>query len=736
MALVNESLLEDLLALGASQHLEAGEILCAQGEASETAFVVIDGSLETVVEADEGVVVLGTHAANALVGEVTALAGGLRSATLRALGPTSVSVVSKDDLRAVFDRYPDEAARVTATARDRTDRSRVAILLANELGTSDQQAIAAIAEKVTWRHLTDGETLFEAGDAADAAYLVLSGRLNIIAPTGEAVAQIGRGGIVGEFGLLDSRTRTATVTALRDSVLARLSGADFSQITAGHIALAMGLVRRIIDRSGQETTAGQQVGRSACIVATSAVDTDQVMAGMVAPLPELGSTALLNPAEIDRLLGATDASEMGVGDIGHIRLAELLHQVDADNDHILLEGRIDKPKWTNTAIRRADQVIIVCSASPGPEEEREIRELLDRVPEPTPVWLALVHAIGAQRSFGAAALQDRFGVDEIHHIFHRADRTADTPGSPAVYEPDDLARLGRLAVGKGFALVLSGGGARGFAHIGVLGALEDHGVPTDRYIGASMGAIMAAGFAEGVARSRREDVATERFENLLDYTIPLVALLKGKRIATSVGVQWGDYDIEDLRYPFVCVATNVTTADVHYFRRGRTDVAVRASTAIPGVMPPVPFNGDLLVDGGVLDNLPVDVVSNDPSVGTIVAIDVAPPQGPRAKADYGLSVSGWAAVRDRFGRGKNQYPGLGNVLMRTMLIGSARDRDRALASGTVDLYIDLELKGIALLDFDTVEQASKLGYEGSYDRIGQWWAEQRRSFSEAQTVDE
>lgn len=719
---VNRELLDELLALGERRRLQAGEVLCAQGEASETAFVIVEGSLETVVEADDGPVILGTHEVDALVGEVTALAGGQRSATLRALDSTEVSVVSKDDLRAVFDRYPDEAARVTATARDRTDRSRVAVLLADELGTTDQTAIAAIADRVTWKRLTAGETLFEAGDVADAAFLVMSGRLNIVSPSGETLAQVGRGGIVGEFGLLDNRTRTATITALRDSVLARLGADDFAAITAGHTALAMGLVRRIIDRSGRETTAGLRVGRSACVIATSSIDSEQVVGGMIAPLIELGTTAHLHPAEIDRLLDATDASEIGVGDIGHIRLADLLHQVDGEHDHIVLEGRIDKPKWTGTAIRRADQVVLVCSADPRGEEEREIRQVLSTVPDATPVWLARVHPPGAERPFGSADLRRRFGVDEIHHIFE----TTDGSGQRA-YDPTDLARIGRLAVGKGFALVLSGGGAKGFAHIGVLAALEDHGVPIDRFAGASMGAVIAAGFAEGVPRDKRVAVSQERFRKLKDYTIPLVSLLKAKRISASISLQWGEYDIEDLRYPFSCVATNVTTAEVMYMRRGPTDVAVRASTAIPGVMPPVPHEGHLLVDGGVLDNLPIDLVSADPSINTIIAVDVAPPDGPRAKTDYGLSVSGSAAMRDAlrdvFRRGSKQYPGLGTILMRTMLIGSARDRERALASGVVDLYLDLDIRSIALLDFETTAQASELGYKGSYDRIGQWWAE-------------
>ena len=151
-----------------------------------------------------------------------------------------------------------------------------------------------------------------------------------------------------------------------------------------------------------------------------------------------------------------------------------------------------------------------------------------------------------------------------------------------------------------------------------------------------------------------------------------------------------------------------------------TDLAVRASVAIPGVLPPVPIGDELHIDGGVLDNLPVDLLENDPSISTIIAVDVTPPRGPRASADYGLSVSGWKALRQHLGRSKSDYPGVVTVLMRTMLLGSTRDRDRAVQSGVIDLYLDLELRGVSLLDFENVEPVAARGYEASKDRIDAW----------------
>ena len=178
-----------------------------------------------------------THGPRSIVGEVTTLIGGRRTATLVATEATTVAAIDRNDLYRVFDEHPAEAGSVLQAARERTDRSRVAALLSDELQAPDGAAVAAIADRVTWTSIAAGETLFERGDPADSAYLVVSGRLGVTdvgdAPMRNRPArpiEVGRGGIVGEFGLLEQRVRSATVVALRDTSLARLSADDFAAL--------------------------------------------------------------------------------------------------------------------------------------------------------------------------------------------------------------------------------------------------------------------------------------------------------------------------------------------------------------------------------------------------------------------------------------------------------------------------------------------------------------------------
>jgi predicted acylesterase/phospholipase RssA/CRP-like cAMP-binding protein len=725
-------LIDALAAAGTVRTCDPGEVLCAQGDESEEAFVITSGRVATMVNGHTGEMVVAEHGEGGLVGEVTTLIGGHRTATLVTTEPTTVAVVDRATLMSVFEEHPDEAGEILRTARERTARAHVAALISQELQASDGGAVAAIAAAVSWRPLAAGEVLFRRGDPADAAYLLVSGRLGITdmaasGPHGSSI-EIGRGAIVGEFGLLESRARSATITALRDSTLARLAGDDFRAMTVRHAPLAMGLVRRIIERAGNDV-ATAATARSFALIVTADVDPvrRQALVGtMVAALHACGSTLLLSAEVVDETLRHEGIADTPIGSFGEVRLAELLHQSETDADMVMfdagpLAGLADDPRsnWTRRSLVHADQVVIVASARPDAHETARIRRLLEIAPARIPRWLALLHPAHTRRATGGRSLRERFGVDEVHHLHDRSDT--------------DLGRLARLAAGRGVGLVLSGGGARGHAHLGVHRALTEQGIPIDRVVGASMGAIVAGMIAQGGSPDETLSDMRNGARKLLDYTLPIVSLVKGDRIVKVLEQQFGDCEIEDLWIPFACLSTNMTTAQPVVHRRGTVTRAIRSSISIPGVLPPVVDGDSLIADGGVLDNLPVGLVSSDSSIGTIIASDVAPPLGPRAHGDYGLSVNGWGAIKDKVmpqrllrRRGTlpaPRLPSLGGTLMRAMLIGSSQTRDQHIASGVIDLYLDLDLRTVSLLDFAQVDQAARHGYDSANDLIAAWLQE-------------
>lgn len=213
------------------------------------------------------------------------------------------------------------------------------------------------------------------------------------------------------------------------------------------------------------------------------------------------------------------------------------------------------------------------------------------------------------------------------------------------------------------ALALGSGGARGYAHIGVIQELEDRGFEIVTVAGSSMGALVGglycAGklddYVEWIAGLTQLDVV-----RLLDVSLSKPGVIGAERILSRVREIVGDTMIEDLATPFTAVATDLTTGRAVWFQHGRLVDALRASIAIPGVISPHEHHGRLLADGGILDPLPVaptSGVSSDVTIGVILGSDGGPETGasrpPKAKGLLRRNVAplldNVRSVRERFG---------------------------------------------------------------------------------------
>jgi len=685
-------------AAGSERSLAVGDVLMREGEPGDEAFELVAGRVEIVRGPDETRIdVVGP---GSMLGEIAALAGGVRTATVRALEPSIVRPVA----RASYERWMDEdGARwrtLTLTAQERIDRDRLRAMIV-ELLAVEPAVASEIAASSSWVHLQPGDELFPEGGPPDAAYLLISGRLDVVR-AGAHVGEVARGEMVGEVGLIERAPRTAAVVARRESTVARFDVDAFRTLTTRHPALMLQVSRTVLARLGRPRTLGDRA-RSIAVAVTAPIDPHVVLGPLAAEIARHGTMRLLSAAGVDRALGRS-----GLVESGHAHtvpaLAEFLQEAETSHDYLLLEMDTAATRWTKVASALADRVVVVMSARPDEDEVRRAADVLAAAPNGARIerWLALVHAPATVRPSGSAAVADRLGFDRVAHLREGSRRDAE--------------RLARVVSGNATGLVLGGGGARGFAHLGVWRALRELGIEVDVVGGASIGAPMGVMMALQLDPDPLERVVAELFRGLLDYTVPVVSLLKGERIARNIARAVGDVDVRDTWLPFFCVSTNLTRSSVEVHERDAASTAVRASVAIPGVLPPVPFGGDLLVDGGVLNNLPGDVMRATGMVDRLIAVDLSPPVGPRAQDDYGLSVSGWKALRS----GRSQFPGIVAVIMRAMVAGSVRDRDRMLATGAVDCYLDLDLGGVGLLDFERVAEVAGRGYAAALPRLRSW----------------
>jgi predicted acylesterase/phospholipase RssA len=275
-------------------------------------------------------------------------------------------------------------------------------------------------------------------------------------------------------------------------------------------------------------------------------------------------------------------------------------------------------------------------------------------------------------------------------------------------------------------VVLGGGGARGFAHLGVLRALAEAGVPIDWVGGTSIGAVVAALAARRLAPDASLALCRERFASLRDPTFPLVSLLAGRRIRDQLDLAFGAAAIEDLPLPYLCVSTNLSRATQTVHERGPLVRAIRASVSLPGILPPVSLGTDLHVDGALVNNLPIDVMATKPEIGTVIAVDVSPEVEMRAPANFQSELSGWRVLWQRLGprASRIELPTIMNVLTRSALVASIYSARERHAAEAASLYLRVPVTDLRLLAFERVDEIARRGYESTREAIHAWWAEQ------------
>jgi predicted acylesterase/phospholipase RssA len=255
-----------------------------------------------------------------------------------------------------------------------------------------------------------------------------------------------------------------------------------------------------------------------------------------------------------------------------------------------------------------------------------------------------------------------------------------------------LGPLARRLVGRSIGLALAGGGARAFAHIGVIEELKDGEIEIDRVSGCSLGAVVAAIYAAGHDPAEIDAICYEEFVRrnpVNDYTLPTVGLIRGHKTEAAILRSFGDTLLEQLPRELVTVSTDLRAHEVVLHRRGRVFDAVRASLSLPVIFPPHRVGDRLLVDGGVLENLPVRPLAES-NEGPVVAVDISSGGGSRTSTN-----------------GVPRVPGLGETLMRTMLIGGA---DSLVASRQqAAILVTPDTRGIGLLEFHQIDAAREAG---------------------------
>ncbi|TFK26799.1 hydrolase [Coprinopsis marcescibilis] len=689
------------------------------------------------------------------------------------------STASYVDIKAKTDTY---VGFLSSQALERILEKRPIVLLtlAKRLISLLSPLILHIDASLDWMQVNAGQVLWRPNDISDSFYIVINGRLRAIAEE-DGVTKIegeyGQGDTVGELDVITSSSRRNTVHAIRDTELIRMPQTLFNAISARNPQTTAQLLRMIASRVRDEVdsssisqgrTHASELGHNNTNLKTIAVlpsarnvPVSTFARKLQTALEGMGaSTLYLNQATVSSHLGKHAFTRMG-------KLKSAGWLADQEQRYHTVLYVADSPvnsSWTQTCIRQADCVMILGMGDDPSlgEYERLLlsmkttarKELVllhpDRsvVPGSTREWLKNrpwvhqhihVELPGLVLPISKAPLpKDPDAVIALKNLkdkvqneilkYRRGTANLRTQRPPHM---NDFSRLARRICGKSIGLVLGGGGARGLAHLGLIQALEEYGIPIDHIAGTSIGAFIGGLYAreaDSISSTGRAKQFSGRMGNiwriLSDVTYPIVAYTTGHEFNRSLYKAFYDLHIEDMWLPYFCNTTNIMTSRMEIHETGYAWRYIRASMTLVGLLPPLCDNGKLLVDGGYLDNLPVSAMFSM-GASAVFASDVGSidDNSPRS---FGDTISGWWLLINRWNPFSNarHIPAITEIQSRLAYVSSVKTLEEAKVAKNC-YYISMPVQEYGTLQFGKCEEIIKKGYMAATDILDKLEEEHR-----------
>ncbi|XP_046752586.1 neuropathy target esterase sws isoform X2 [Diprion similis] len=701
---------------------------------------VISGSLIVSQRVAEGrdvgqeVHMFSTHPGE-IVGGLAVLTGEPSFYTIRAKNLSRIALLSKSTFFAIMREKPT-----------------VVLHVANTVVRRLSPFVRQVDFALDWLFLESGRALYRQGAESDSTFIVLSGRLRSVITYAdgkkELVAEYGKGDLVGIVEMVTQTARSTTVMAVRDSELAKLPEGLFNAIKLRFPIV----VTRLINLLGHRILGSWQRSQSNAVsngvtrrtAATVDARPSQVNFSTVAIVPisedvpltaftfelyhslcSIGPCVRLTSDVVRKTLGASIMESAN-----EYRLTSWLAQQEDQHRISLYQCDSSYTLWTQRCVRQADCILIVGLGEKAPSLGRIEREV-ERLAMRTQKELVLLHReqSGQRPSNTVQWLNMRSWVSSHHHIqcpkrmFTRKSqyRINELYSKVLTSEPNvhsDFSRLARWLTGTSVGLVLGGGGARGAAHIGMLKAILEAGIPIDMVGGVSIGAFMGALWCmekniTTTTQKAREwsKKMTQWWRQILDLTYPMTSMFSGRDFNATIQGTFGDVYIEDLWLPYFTITTDITASSMRTHTHGLLWRYCRASMSIAGIFPPIcdPADGHLLVDGCYVNNVPADEMLRQ-GAHHILAIDVGS-QDDTDLTNYGDSLSGWWLLWKRWNPFATtvKVPNLPDIQSRLAYVSCVRQLEEVKSSDYCE-YIRPPIDKYKTLQFANFDEIKDVGY--------------------------
>jgi NTE family protein len=583
---------------------------------------------------------------------------------------------------------------------DESTRKDLKEILKPIFGDLEDTQLNVLLENAEWVQINGGDRLIREGDVSESMYFLLQGRLTSVKMqkdgTSLILGDVSPGQSVGEIGVFSGEPRSASVYATRDSLLIQISLQGITKIAQVLPALILQVTKTIIHRSARLYTPGKINPAPVKCILFLTRDSGKVFSAFIDQFEK----ALLAHGTVKRL----DAAWYNLEHNTHQRPEEYvitqnkLDDIEQQFDFVLLWANENDDLWLDHAIRHADVFYVVKDENDTPALSKAEELIFDKQAyfKLKEKALVRIHPDNTLLPKGTAAFLATREVTLHHHV--RINRTTD-------YD-----RLARFVTHKAIGIAMSGGGAKCVSCVGLKLGLDKYGVPVDFYAGTSAGAIVAAVCAQDPNEERIMQMSAELAEesptgkrNL--SLVPLVSILSGRDLDKYLNKHFGKIEIEDLWINFTCVAADLSLKKKVIFREGRLDKAIRASISLPGVFPPAVLGNSLLLDGGLIENLPVETLRSF-KVSKIIAVTVHATKS--YKLHYSRTPESLEFLKNKImGNKQMKVPGINTIIMESIVLASYSDYDSALQKS--DLHLHPPVSKIGLMDWHKYKTLIKIG---------------------------
>lgn len=610
-----------------------------------------------------------------------------------------------------------------------------------------------------WVQIPGGHMLFNEGDPADSIYIVLNGRLRSFVREGTNLkvhSEYGQGESIGELEVLTASKRPYSLHAIRETELAKFPLTLFENLAKRHPSTTIEISRivasRVLNRLGAPSLEGYEAPPStnfrtvSIIPITEGLPVSEFATKLFTSYKDIGHQVFsLNIATVLHKLGRNAFNK-----IGGLKLSGYLADLEERYQTVMYVADVSvSSPWTHTCIAQADCILLLADASAQPDVGEFERLLVTMKTTAKTELIFLHHDRYVVPGSTAKWLKNRIWVNSHHHVQMDFARNMDDNESQQVYgrlsvirskvkhiqselitkyrrrgmpvyannyvHKSDFARLARILSGQAVGLVLGGGGARGISHIGVIRALEESGIPIDYVGGTSIGSFVGGLYARDydmVPIYGRAKQFASRISSLwrmvFDLTYPATSYTTGHEFNRGIWKAFGESQIEDFWLRYFTNTTNITHSRMEIHQSGYAWRYIRASMSLAGLLPPLTDKGSMLLDGGYVDNLPVEQMRSW-GAKYIFAVDVGSIDD-TTPMTYGDTLSGLWVLMNRwnfFSRHPN-VPNLAEIQQRLAYVSSVGALEKAKAAPGV-YYLRPPIDNYATLDFGKFDEIYRVG---------------------------